>query len=47
MSTINLPELEESLVFPWDDGEAGTTLVVGGLLTLLSPLVVPAILVLG
>lgn len=44
---MNLPEFEESLVFPWDDGEAGTTLVVGGILTLLSPLVVPGILVMG
>lgn len=39
--------LETALRYPWADGEAGTTLVGGGILTLLSPLVVPALLVLG
>lgn len=36
-----------ALRYPWDDGRAGVTLVVGGILTLLSPLVVPGVLVLG
>lgn len=39
--------LKEALLYPWNDGESGTTLVGGGVLTLLSPLVVPALLVLG
>lgn len=39
--------LKESLLYPWNDAESGTTLVGGGVLTLLSPLVVPALLVLG
>lgn len=39
--------LEEALLYPWNDGDSGTTLIGGGILTLLSPLVVPALLVLG
>lgn len=33
--------------YPWDDGDAGLTLVIGGILTLLSPLLVPGFVVLG
>lgn len=39
--------LETALRYPWNDGESGTTLVAGGILTLLGPLLVPAFLVLG
>lgn len=39
--------LLRSLWYPWNDGDAGTTLVGGGILTLLSPLVVPALFVAG
>lgn len=39
--------LETALRYPWNDGESGTTIVAGGILTLLTPLVVPALLVLG
>lgn len=39
--------LETALRYPWNDGDSGTTLVVGGILTLLGPLLVPAFLVLG
>lgn len=39
--------LKQALLYPWNDGDSGTTLVGGGILTLLSPLVVPALLVLG
>lgn len=39
--------VETALWYPWDDGRAGVTLVVGGVLTLLSPLVIPGLLVLG
>ncbi len=39
--------LEDALRYPWNSGEAGTTLVLGGVLTLLSPLVIPAFAVLG
>ena len=39
--------LKDALLYPWDDGEAGTTLVAGGLLTLLGVLVLPALVVLG
>jgi hypothetical protein len=40
-------DLKAALWYPWNDGESGTTLVAGGILTLLSPLVIPAFLVLG
>lgn len=40
-------DLKQAVVYPWNDGESGTTLVGGGILTLLSPLVVPALLVMG
>lgn len=39
--------LKDALLYPWDDGEAGRTLVVGGLLTFLGVLVLPALVVLG
>lgn len=39
--------LGTALRYPWNDGDAGVTLVVGGVLTLLSPLVLPGIAVLG
>lgn len=39
--------LKRALLYPWNDGQSGTTLVGGGILTLLSPLIVPALLVLG
>lgn len=39
--------LQEVLLYPWDGGTAGLTLVIGGILTLLSPLLVPAVIVLG
>lgn len=39
--------LESAFRYPWNDGESGTTLVAGGILTLLGPLLVPAFLVLG
>lgn len=39
--------LKRALLYPWNDGDSGTTLVGGGILTLLSPLVIPALLVLG
>lgn len=39
--------LKTALWYPWNDGKSGTTLVGGGILTLLSPLVIPALLVLG
>lgn len=39
--------LKDALLYPWDDGEAGTTLVVGGILTLIGVLVLPALVVLG
>lgn len=39
--------LETALRYPWNDGDSGITLVSGGILTLLSPLLVPAFLVLG
>ena len=45
MSPID--EITAALRYPWDDGDAGVTIVVGGILTLLSPLIVPAVLVLG
>jgi hypothetical protein len=38
---------KQALLYPWNDGESGTTLVGGGILTLLSPLIVPALLVMG
>lgn len=40
-------DLKQAILYPWNDGESGTTLVGGGILTLLSPLVVPALLVMG
>lgn len=39
--------LEAALRYPWNDGESGITLVAGGILTLLGPLLVPGFLVLG
>lgn len=39
--------LKDALLYPWDDGDAGTTLVAGGLLTLVGVLVLPALVVLG
>lgn len=45
--TDPLARLEAALRYPWADGDAGVTLVVGGILTLLSPLVLPGLLVLG
>lgn len=39
--------LREAVLYPWNDGDSGTTLVGGGILTLLSPLVLPALPVLG
>lgn len=42
-----LDALETALRYPWHDGETGVTLVVGGILTLLSPLVLPGLVVLG
>lgn len=42
-----LDGLVDALRYPWADGETGVTLVAGGILTLLSPLVVPGLLVLG
>lgn len=39
--------LESALRYPWNGGDSGTTLVAGGILTLLGPLLVPAFLVLG
>lgn len=39
--------LRAAVLYPWNDGDSGTTLVGGGILTLLSPLVLPALLVLG
>lgn len=39
--------LETAIRYPWNNGESGTTLVTGGILTLLGPLLVPAFLVLG
>lgn len=39
--------LETALRYPWNGGESGTTLVIGGILTLLGPLLIPAFLVLG
>lgn len=40
-------DLKTALWYPWNDGESGTTLVAGGILTLLSPLVIPGFFVLG
>lgn len=45
--TDDASRLETALRYPWNDGESGTTLVAGGILTLLGPLLVPAFLVLG
>ncbi|MFB6362133.1 MAG: DUF4013 domain-containing protein [Halobacteriales archaeon] len=39
--------MKAALLYPWNDGDSGTALVGGGILTLLSPLIVPALLVLG
>jgi hypothetical protein len=39
--------VKAALLYPWNDGDSGTTLVGGGILTLLSPLLVPGLLVLG
>lgn len=39
--------LLDALRYPWDGGGAGVTLVIGGIITLLSPLVIPALFVLG
>lgn len=39
--------LKEAVLYPWNDGDSGTTLVGGGILTLLSPLIIPALLVMG
>lgn len=36
-----------ALRYPWDAGEASITLVIGGILTLLSPLIIPGIVVVG
>jgi hypothetical protein len=44
---VNRATLEDALVYPWDDGRAGTTIVFGGIVTLLSPLLIPALIVLG
>lgn len=41
------PTLGAALRYPWDGGDAAVTLVIGGILTLLGPLVIPAVLVLG
>lgn len=43
----DLNTLKDAVRYPWAAGDAGVTLVVGGILTLLSPLVVPGLLVLG
>lgn len=43
----DLETVKVALRYPWDDGQAGVTLVIGGILTLLSPLLVPGVLVLG
>lgn len=45
--SIDISVLREAIAYPWNDGESGTTLVGGGILTLLSPLIVPAVFVLG
>lgn len=45
--TDDPPGLKAALLFPWNDGDSGTTLVAGGILTLLTPLLVPGVLVLG
>ncbi|MFB6354234.1 MAG: DUF4013 domain-containing protein [Halobacteriales archaeon] len=39
--------LSDAVKYPWADGDAGVTLVVGGILTLLSPLLVPGVFVVG
>lgn len=39
--------LEAALRYPWNGGQAAVTLIVGGILTLLSPLVIPGLIVLG
>jgi hypothetical protein len=44
---MDLDVLEDAVVYPWADGTAGTTLVFGGIVTLLSPLLLPGLLVLG
>lgn len=44
---LDVSLVKAALLYPWNDGNSGTTLVGGGILTLLSPLVVPALLVLG
>lgn len=45
--TDDASRLETALRYPWNEGQSGTTLVAGGILTLLGPLLVPAFLVLG
>lgn len=42
-----LKTLKDAVRYPWAGGDAGVTLVGGGIVTLLSPLVVPGLLVMG
>lgn len=39
--------LGEAFWYPWDGGDAGVTLFIGGILTLLSPLLIPGLFVIG
>lgn len=39
--------LRTAISYPWNEGRTGTTLVGGGILTILSPLVIPGLLVAG
>lgn len=43
----DLSTVKQAVKYPWNDGESAIPLVIGGILTLLSPLIIPAVFVLG